>query len=207
MRSRKDCSLCFLRVSIKNGHPFIYFTPFFEKTEYVTIHFFNNGKVQLTLYSLIECFHENIILNSDFECSFKNIMEIVEEKIFSHFPQWLYLKEIEFNNKYEKKFYKIVRRELVRYLVYEVLISRNLDGIFINGGVCDKIHFKNYKTDDFGVVYLGKSGLTLYKKDISSEYKVIEKVELSDVLLHDRLMISFLDKRIKNLKTKIYKYF
>lgn len=206
-KSRNNKSLGFFRLSIKNGHPFIYFTPFFEKSESVTIHFFNNGKIQLTLYSAIEYFHENIILDEFFDYSFENIIKIIESKIYPPVPHWVdFLFNCEYNDN-QLKFNQKIKKDIIGYFANDILFKKNIDAIFIDRANCDRVHFKNYYTQDFGVIYFNKNKVKLFKKEYNSELKYIYSFSIDSVSSNEVIMESFLDKKIKELKIKIYKYF
>ena len=96
----------------------------------------------------------------------------------------------------------------MKFFANDILFKRNIDAIFIDGRECNRIHFKNYYTKDFGVLYLKKNSVNLLKKECNYRTREIYSFEVKNVISEEgEFLDSFLDKEIKKLKMKINKYF
>lgn len=204
-------NISFFRLTVRNGHPFIYYTPYYSKTESVSLDFFNNGKIRIYTISMFEyIINEDFIYNSygiNHKKIIKNIKEIVKNRIrFSskdHFPEFINKNSI---SNLKKEIRVIIRKNLIKFFINEILYKKTISNLYVNGSSYVGFHFKNYYTEDYGVVVISDSYIKLIKKE-ESVRKELYFIDINKYILNDNLQVSFLEKELKELKKKINVYF
>lgn len=196
------------RLTVRNGHPFVYYTIYNSKTEFVCLDFFNNGKIRIHMVNMSEYKKTEDFIYNSHKVDNKKIINEIKEIVKVNFPV-----ANEYNFNYEKpisdlkkKIRLTIRKNLIKFFINEILYKKTVNNLFVKGKLNTGFHFKDYYTDDCGVVVVSDTCIKLFKKEYKNR-KELYFIDIRKYILNNDLQVSFLEKELKELKKKINIYF
>lgn len=208
----------YIRFYRRNSHPAIYYTAYDNKLKKVNIRFYKNKKISILLNiiggeeSIFE-FHSKSKGRKKSKELFQSICNKTKVKtVFGNCEKYLKI----FKNK--KRKYDITEKanyytklKILNYLIREAFYNNTINSVYIvNQEENDiVIHLRNDNLESYGKITIFKNKVILFskkKKKDNYEEKEIYCFDIEKEIINNKYE-TFIDRRLKDLKNKIKKYF
>lgn len=215
----------FLKISIKNSHPFIFFTPYNSKFNYAALHFFKNQKIKLLIKNNFYC-RDNYLFDDVFFKNSKELNKFIYSKLpFDfHYENSFLLNESHYyksgdyklNDVPEKTplfeslvFSKLYISSLLSHLVFN---KNKFSSVYFDNGIGfnenSKFHIRNDFLKIYGYISFCNDTVNLYRKIYNSkDNKIIYSINLKDYINDSSVKEFFLTKELKKMCSIIKKQF
>lgn len=208
----------YIRFYRRNNHPAIYYTAYDNKLKKINIRFHKNKKIYLML---------NIVGDekSIFEFNSKSKGRKKSKELFQSIYSKTKIKLVFGDCEKDLKIFKKKKRKhdinekanyytklkILNYLIREVFYNNTINSVYIINQEENDIvmHLRNDNLESYGKITIKKNKVVLFSKkreENNYEEKEIYSFDIEKEIINNKYE-TFIDRRLKELKNKIKKYF